>query len=304
MKADLHIHSSYSNDGEICIPDIIQQCKESGVNIFSITDHNSIGGSREASGLITNGHALNFIPGIEIDCNHRGTDLHLLGYQVGLDNGDFDALESSHRKKHMDAVPRMIHNLAQLGIEVDLDELMEKSGGNPPSAELFAELLLQKPDQADNPLLLPYLPGGKRSDMPLINFYLDFFAQGKPAYVEIKHMPFTEAVALVKSNGGFPIVAHPGLNLKGSESMVHELLDLGAAGLEVFNNYHSSKQTDYFAGLCREREVLMTCGSDFHGKNKPLISIALYNDPGSHTDYLERCLSRILDHNIDYKTNL
>jgi predicted metal-dependent phosphoesterase TrpH len=300
MKADLHIHSSYSNDGEISIPDIIKQCQESGVDIFSITDHNGIRGSREASRLITDGHALNFIPGIEIDCNHRGTDLHLLGYQVGLENGDFDALERSNRKKHMDAVPRMIHNLAQLGIKVGLEELLEKSGGNPPSAELFAELLLQKPDRGDNPKLLPYLPGGERSDMPLINFYLDFFAQGKPAYVKINHMPFTEAVDLVKSNGGFPIVAHPGLNLKGREDMVKELLDLGAAGLEVFNNYHSGRQLNFFAELCRSRSVLMTCGSDFHGKNKPLISIGRYSGPGNHADYLERCLSRILDHNVDY----
>jgi predicted metal-dependent phosphoesterase TrpH len=294
MKADLHIHSAYSNDGEIAISDIISMCLENGIDTFAITDHNCVGGSREARDLITSHPDLRFIPGIEIDCNYHGTDLHVLGYQVGLDNGDFDALERSNNQKHMDAVPRMIHNLAQLGIEVDQEELMIKSGGNPPSAELFAELLLEKPQQADNPKLAPYLPGGRRSDMPLINFYLDYFAQGKPAYVEIKHMDYREAIELVKSNGGIPVVAHPGLNLKGKEALAKELLDHGATGLEVFNNYHSDGQVAYFGDLCRRRNALMTCGSDFHGKNKPLISIGHYSQTEPYSEYLDQSLARLI----------
>jgi len=59
------------------------------------------------------------------------------------------------------------------------------------------------------------MKGGKRSDMPYINFYLDYFAQGKPAFVPIQYMSFRHAVEMIKDNGGIPIVAHPGLNLKG-----------------------------------------------------------------------------------------
>ncbi len=78
--------------------------------------------------------------------------------------------------------------------------------------------------------------------MPLINFYLDFFAQGKPAYVKIEHLDFKVAVDLVRSNGGIPVVAHPGLNLEGREEVAEELLDHGSSGLEVFNNYHHPDQ--------------------------------------------------------------
>jgi predicted metal-dependent phosphoesterase TrpH len=295
MNADLHIHSSHSNDGEFQIPDIIRMCMENGINTFSITDHNCIGGSREAWRM-SKELEINFIPGIEIDCNYEGTDLHLLGYMVDLDGGDFDALEESNRKKHMDAIPLMIHKLEQLGISVDLEELMRFSGEKPPPAEVFAELLLQKPEHKSHPKLKPYLPGGDRSDMPLINFYLDFFAQGKPAYVKIEHMSFAEAVDLVRHNHGIPIVAHPGLNLKGREEVAGELLQKGADGLEVFNNYHTLTQVEYFADLVRRQEVLMTCGSDFHGKNKPLISVGQYSSPEKYTSLLEQSLSRIRDH--------
>jgi len=297
MKADLHIHSIHSNDGEHSISKTIELLLESRVDTFSITDHNCVGGSREAKDLAAREEELNFIPGIEIDCNYRGTDLHLLGYQIDLTSGDFDTLELNFRQTHMDAIPLMISNLKKLGIEIDRDELMKESGGEPPSAELFAELLLKDPDQHSNPRLKPYLPGGERSDMPLVNFYLDFFAQGKPAYVKFEHLDFKDAVALVKDNGGIPIVAHPGLNLEGEEALVNELMDQGAAGLEVFNNYHTDKQIAYFSEQISKRAALMTCGSDFHGKIKPLISLGQYKFLETYSDYLDKSVSSILDFN-------
>ncbi len=296
MKADLHIHSRYSNDGEFGIREVLEKCFENGIDIFSITDHNSVKGSREATNLAAAYQNIGFIPGIEIDCNFQGTDLHLLGYQVNLDGDEFDDLERGVRQNYLDAVPQMIHNLQQLGIEIDREELMQRSGGEPPSGELFAELLLEKPEQQLNSLLLPYLPEGARSDMPLINFYLDFFAQGKPAYVKIEHLDFKEAIELVRDQGGIPIVAHPGLNLKDREEVVNELLDLGAAGLEVFNNYHSHKQAAFFARVTTKRGALMTCGSDFHGNTKPRISVGQYLILEDFRQNLERGISTILNH--------
>jgi len=295
MKADLHIHSIHSNDGEHRISKIIELCLEGGVDTFSITDHNCVKGSREAMHQSSRIKEVNFIPGIEIDCNYKGIDLHLLGYQIDLESSDFDTLELQFRQKHMDAIPKMIANLEKLGISIDQDELMKESGGEPPSAELFAELLIQDPEQRSNPRLKPYLPGGRRSDMPLVNFYLDFFAQGKPAYVKFDHLDFRDALALVRSNGGIPIVAHPGLNLEGKEAMVNELLDQGAAGLEVFNNYHTDSQVAYFAEQTRQRAALMTCGSDFHGKIKPLISLGQYNFLEMYSDYLKQSVSSMLN---------
>ena len=156
--------------------------------------------------------------------------------------------------------------------------------------------MLENPDYRSHPKLKPYLAGGDRSDMPLINFYLDFMAQGKPAHVEIRHMDFKDAVDLVLSKGGIPIVAHPGLNLRGREEVVNDLLEQGARGLEVFNNYHSEKQTTYLAYLVSKRGALMTCGSDFHGKTKPLISIGKYGMLEKFRPHLNQSLEKILNY--------
>ena len=59
------------------------------------------------------------------------------------------------------------------------------------------------------PLLAPYREGGARGDMPYINFYLDYGAQGRPAFVPVDFMDYRDAVALIRDNGGVPVVAHP-----------------------------------------------------------------------------------------------
>lgn len=288
-KADLHVHSKYSNDGEFGIQDIIEMCELNRVDILSITDHNSVNGLMDAVSLCEQS-SLCFIPGIEIDCNYNGIDLHLLGYNINLHSEDFDDLWEIVKMKVMDSFPQMIVNLAKSGITVDASEVLDKSEGKLPCAELIAEVLLTNKDYHSNQLLKPYLPGGARSDMPYINFYLDFFTQGKPAYVAINYMSYDEAIDLVRSNGGIPIIAHPGMNLKGREEIVHELINKGAKGIEVFNNYHDIQQSEYFASLAEKRNILMTCGSDFHGKNKPLIKIGEYQIIDMYEDFLYKSI--------------
>jgi predicted metal-dependent phosphoesterase TrpH len=277
------------------VQSIVKKCIENGIVTLSITDHNSVSATEEALSLCSES-GIEYIPGIEIDCAYDGTDLHLLGYHIDWKSKVFDSLEAVIEKRILDAIPQMIANLAKEGIEIDIDQVFEKSEGKPPSAELFAEVLLGNKDSLSNDKLAPYMEGGDRSDMPYINFYLDFFAQGKPAYVKIEKMSFHDAIKLVLSHGGIPIIAHPGMNFKGKEEKVLELFDLGAKGWEVFNNYHDPNQMQYFAGIAVEKAAFMTCGSDFHGKNKPLIDIGKFNILDQHLPYLIKSVESIKEH--------
>lgn len=299
-KIDLHVHSKYSNDGEFGIKDIIEKCINNKIDIISITDHNNIRGIEEAISICKQ-LSIELIPGIEIDCTHNGIDLHLLGYNINWSSTDFVDLEKNIEMKVMDSFPEMIENLDKLGINVDADEVLEKSNGKLPCGELIAEVLLTNKYYYSNKKLMPYMNGGERSDMPYINFYHDFFAQGKPAYVKINYMDFRDAIELVKSNGGTPIIAHPGMNLRGKEEIIIDLLDNGAKGIEVFNNYHDSNQIEYFANLTLQRNVLMTCGSDFHGKNKPLIDIGKYRIDEKYQDYLLKNITRLYENTAHNK---
>jgi len=71
--------------------------------------------------------------------------------------------------------------------------------------------------------------------------------------------------------GGVPVLAHPfTLNCASAdelECLVHNLLSLGLAGIEVYYSEHSSPQVSAYESLARRHNLLMTGGSDFHGAN-------------------------------------
>lgn len=297
IHTDLHIHSQYSSDGELNVAEIISQCIAQKLDSFSITDHNSVKGTDEATRLAQQA-GIGFIPGIEIDCNHEGIDLHVLGYNIAWKSNVFFRLEEEVSLKVRDSFAEMIYNLSSLGFIIEADAVLAKANGKLPTGELIAEVMLSD-KKYDSPLLSPYQKGGNRDDMPYINFYLDYFAQGKPAFVPIHYMSYADTVEMIRDNGGVPVIAHPGLNLKGKENIAEKLLDNGAAGLEVFNNYHDSKQISYFASVVKQRNGIMTCGSDFHGRTKPLITIGKFNYDSRYEDYLRNCLPKTV--NTDYR---
>lgn len=292
INADLHIHSRFSSDGEFDIAELINRCIAQKINLFSITDHNSVKGINEAT-LLALQSGVGFVSGIEIDCTYEGINLHVLGYNVDGKSEDFFKLEEDISLKVMGSFAKMIDNINRLGFVIDADSVLAKANGQLPTGELIAEVMLSD-EKYYSPALSPYMQGGERGDMPYINFYLDYFAQDKAAFVPISYMSFQEAVEMIKDNGGTPIVAHPGLNLKGKEYMAEKLLDNGAEGLEVFNNYHNMEQISYFAFLVQQRNALMTCGSDFHGKTKPLINMGQFNFDSQFENYLSNSVKKLI----------
>jgi len=269
---DLHIHSCFSDDGEFPPEELVERGHRLGMRAMAITDHNSVKGVGAA---LRRGKevGIQVIPGIEIDCSFRGVNLHLLGYFIDWTRTEYAALEEHIIEQEHRTFRKKLEKLREIGLDVDEMELLRAAKGGIVSGEIFAEHLLQRPGAAANLRLRPYLSGGHRSDMPLVNFYWDFFAQGRPAHVPMQFPSLEEAVALVKDSGGVPILAHPGVNLKDRHDLLDPIFEAGVLGLEVFSNYHDAAQRTTFLETAQHRGLLVTCGSDFHGKIKPGIEI-------------------------------
>ena len=164
---DLHIHSAYSSDGEIPVAGIAERCAASGTAIFSLTDHNCVRGLDEAAGCASKA-GLGFVPGIEVDCNFEGIDLHLLGYGIDWQSADFARLEEEVAAKVMASFGGMIDNLLKLGFSVDAEAVLEAAAGGLPTGELIAEVMLSDTKYHMPPLRPPawscgYPPGTRRS---------------------------------------------------------------------------------------------------------------------------------------------
>ena len=80
---------------------------------------------------------------------------------------------------------------------------------------MFAEVLLNKPEYKEHELLLPYRPGGDRSSNPYVNFYWDYYSQGKPCHVGIKFPSMEEVITEIHESGGKAVRGASGSELKG-----------------------------------------------------------------------------------------
>lgn len=278
-KLDLHIHSHYSADGEYSPLSIVKMAKENGVTAIAITDHNSIKGVEK--GILRGKEiGIKVIPGIEIDCHYNGLNLHLLGYHIDHTNQKFADLEKNIFDQEMSFAKVKINKLRE-GTDLSIDEkkIFEIANGNIITGELIAQVLMNDPINKDNVLLKPYFKGGDRSDMPYVNFYWDYFSQGKMAYVPIEYMTLHEGIKLVKETGGIPVIAHPGNNLKNDFSMITHLIKEGIEGIEAYSSYHTKETTNYFLNVAKENGLKITCGSDFHGEHKPNIRLGEFDYP-------------------------
>lgn len=277
-KIDLHIHSNFSDDGEFSPEDIIDMANEQGMNWISITDHNSIKANKIAMEYCKD-KDIKFLSGIEIDCQYKGINLHLLGYGFNFEDERFDQLEKNIITQEKEASLQRIKNIKSiLELNLDENEIFRKAIGGIITGELIAEVLLNDEKNSKAEVLLPYRVGGTRGDMPFVNFYWDYFSQGKPAYAHVEFISLIEAINLIKENNGKAILAHPGNNLRGKFEIIDELIEVGIDGIEVFSSYHSDDDIKFFYKKAINNNLLITCGTDFHGKNKPNIKIGNFKN--------------------------
>lgn len=268
---DLHMHSMYSDDGEYTPIQLVNMCHDAGIKIMAIADHNWIKANKEASERCKE-LGMTYIPAIEIDCTYKGINLHVVGY--GIDDSEvFNKLGESIETQEQTCSIKKLELTNKLGFELTKDQLDALSTNGVYTGEMFAEALLKDLRYTESDLLKPYREGGKRSDNPYVNFYWDYYAQGKPCYTEIKFPTLEETIKLIKEHGGVSVLAHPGNNLKGQFEVFDEMVKLGIDGVECFSSYHPEEVNNYFYNKAKELNVLYTCGSDFHGKTKPAIHL-------------------------------
>lgn len=269
---DLHMHSKYSDDGEFTPKQLVEQCKEAGIEIMAIADHNSVKAIDEEIACCKEA-GITCIPAVEIDCTYKGVNLHVVGYGMDYTKEDIKILEENVLQQELACSNKKLELTNALGFALTKEDLEALSDNGVWTGEMFGEALLAKEEYKDHELLKPYREGGERSDNPYVNFYWDYYSQGKPCYTEIHFPTLEEVIALVRKYGGVTVLAHPGNNLKDKYELFDEMAKLGIDGVEAFSSYHSQEAIEYFYNKAKEYNLLVTCGSDYHGKTKPAICL-------------------------------
>lgn len=269
---DLYMHSYYSDDGEFEPKQLIDLCLEKNIKYFSIADHNSVRGIKEAKEYCV-GKNINIIPAIELDCTFNEINLHVLGYGIDYDKTVFYDIEDNIIKQEQFASKKRMKLVKELGIDFSDEVINSLSRNGVVNGEMIAEAAVEFDKNHENPLLMPYYENGSRSDNPYVNFYWDYCAQGKAAYAEVSFISLQEAINIIEESGGIPILAHPGNNIKENINLLEQIISCGIKGIEVYSSYHSKEQVEFYKKFSLKHKLLLTCGSDFHGKTKPSIVI-------------------------------
>lgn len=251
MLVDMHLHTTAS-DGSFSPSEVVQRVKSSGIKVFSLTDHDTTAGVHEVEDDIPEG--MEFFKGIEFSCKAGDIKCHVLGYSYDDNHPDFMKALAAAEAKREDKLTTRIEHLREVdGIELTADEI----------AELEAIPSAGKPHIA-NILMRRGIPGTRTE---IINRYLEFGVESR--------IPAELAIRAIKSSGGVAIWAHPlggeneiHMNREELEGKLDVLQGIGIEGLECFYSRYDENEIAMLLDIAESRGLLVSGGSDFHGKNK------------------------------------
>ncbi|OGR27254.1 MAG: phosphoesterase [Desulfobacca sp. RBG_16_60_12] len=255
---DLHVHSTAS-DGSYSPAEVVRQAKAGGLTAMALTDHDTVDGLPEAMAA---GQTLGLevIPGVEISAQFPGGTMHILGLYVDYHNGLLDQRLAVLKQARIDRNPQIIAKLNALGIPITMARVEEISGGGQVGRPHIARALME---------------AGYVSDLQ--EAFDKYLGWRKLAYVSKFRFPPDQALTMIKEAKGIPVLAHPFTLGLGSayalKNLVMELKAQGLAGLEVFYSEHTPEQQARYLKLALELDLLITGGSDYHGLNKPEITL-------------------------------
>lgn len=251
MRADLHLHSLCS-DGALPPAELARRAKTAGVELFSLTDHDSMAGcaeaAREAKAL-----GLHFVRGIEVSAYLASAKVHILGYGCA-ENGTYARfLEARVKGARLRAEDSRKKANAAFGLGVTMDEI-----------EAYHV-------RCEAPLHTMHVVHAfaDRLNADMGRLYREYFAPGKAAFSDMGRPSPVEAVRLIKDMGGVAVVAHPAQILlpsgaAGRAALMEELVAAGASGIECVHSTHTDGETEEFLAFARAHGLFVTGGSDFH----------------------------------------
>jgi predicted metal-dependent phosphoesterase TrpH len=226
---------------------------------MALTDHDTVDGLPEAVAAGET-YGVEVIPGVEISAQYPGGTMHILGLFIEYQDGRLDERLAVLKQARIDRNPQIIKKLNDLGVMITMARVEEISGGGQVGRPHIARALMEAGYVAN-----------------LQEAFDKFLGYQRAAYVSKFRFPPDQALAMIRAAKGIPVLAHPfTLNLGSAfalKNLLIALKDLGLAGLEVFYSEHSPEQETLYLKLARELDLVISGGSDFHGLNKPEITL-------------------------------
>ncbi|MBR0082121.1 MAG: PHP domain-containing protein [Clostridia bacterium] len=246
QKFDFHSHSIVS-DGTLTPTELVESAAAEGVRLLALTDHDNIGGVAEA---VAAGERIGLpvLPAVEMD-NEWRHELHIIGLDIDPNNPTLLKCLEIARQRREKRNKTIYGKLREAGYPV------EEQIDRPP--ERTTKLHIAK----------ALVSMGEATDVK--DAFAKFLRPGRVGYYVEQRFTPKQVIDMIHIADGLPILAHPCHIRDNPHTLIRELTDLGIMGIEAYYPSSTPKQTEMFVSIGHQLNLLITCGSDFHGANRP-----------------------------------
>lgn len=254
---DLHSHSTAS-DGTLTPAELVHRAADAGVDVLALTDHDTLDGLGEAAQAAA-GLGISLIPGVEISVTWQRMTVHVLGLNVNPADAALHAGLRELQAFRDWRAAEIARRLEARHIGGALEGARRYCKGAILSRTHFAHFLVERGQAAS-----------------LRDVFQRYLVKGKPGYVAGQWADLEQALGWIRQAGGIPVIAHPAryrLTRSKLKQLIGEFRESGGLGLEVVSGSHSLDETLHMAAVSREHQLFASCGSDYHGPEKPWVEI-------------------------------
>lgn len=254
---DLHTHSIFS-DGTDTPEKLITLAKEKGLRAVALCDHNSVNGLPRFLNAAQDS-PVDAVAGVEFSTEYMGTELHILGLFLPAQSFEkvmqiTDAFHAAKKASNYQLVQR----LAAQGYAISCEELELRAQGGYINRAHIGALLTEK--------------GYTHS---IQHAFQTILGEKHGLYIPPKRPLAFTIIEEIRCMHAVPVLAHPFLNLDEAAlcKFLNKAVDHGLLGMETQYPLYDARQTVLAERIAVQYALLESGGSDYHGGNKPHISI-------------------------------
>jgi 3',5'-nucleoside bisphosphate phosphatase len=258
MNADLHCHSTVS-DGYFAPADVARRAQAGGVTLWSLTDHDVVGGQVEARNAALD-LGMDYLCGVEISVTWASRTVHIVGLNI---DPACEALVTGLERTRNGRAARA----------EAIGEALESLGI--PNAYEGALKYVSNPDLISRTHFARFLVEGGYAESTQ-DVFSRYLGDGKPGYVAHRWAKLADAISWIRTAGGEAIVAHPGRYAYTPvefDALFSEFIDLGGKAIEVVTGSHTPDQYREYADVARRYGFEASRGSDFHAPGEGRVEL-------------------------------
>jgi len=246
-RADLHVHTYYS-DGTFSPEEAVREARDTGLSTIAICDHDCTDGIEESQEAGSK-YGVEVIPGAEITSEKDGLEIHILGYFIDHKSKPLVELLKELKASRIKRIYSMLKKLKLHGVDLSPEAVFSLSkrgtiGRLHLGTALYNEGFVSTKREA----------------------FSKYIGDKAPCYVRRFNISPETVIETILKAGGVPVYAHP--KVMGRDDFIPSFIRAGLRGIEVYHSDHKKNTSSHYHDLAEKYGLIMTGGSDCHGKGK------------------------------------